>query len=51
MVAKIKRSREEIMAQGYLDSIYDAYKEARRANKWDTERHCYVDPKGNPAVV
>ncbi|KAM0013470.1 putative transcription factor interactor and regulator CCHC(Zn) family [Helianthus debilis subsp. tardiflorus] len=50
MVAKIKKSREEIEAQGYLDSMYDAYKEARWANRWDTERDCYIDPKGNLAV-
>ncbi|KAJ0797324.1 putative transcription factor interactor and regulator CCHC(Zn) family [Helianthus annuus] len=50
MVTKIKRSRGEIEAQGYLDSVYDAYKEARWANRWDTERDCYVDPKGSPVV-
>ncbi|KAJ0786276.1 putative transcription factor interactor and regulator CCHC(Zn) family [Helianthus annuus] len=50
MVAKIKRSREEIEAQGYLDSVYDAYKEARWARRWDMEKDCYVEPKGNPTV-
>ncbi|MFS7917747.1 hypothetical protein Hanom_Chr03g00192811 [Helianthus anomalus] len=30
--------------------MYDAYKEARWANRWDTERDCYIDPKGNPSV-
>ncbi|KAJ0800720.1 putative transcription factor interactor and regulator CCHC(Zn) family [Helianthus annuus] len=50
MVAKIKKSREEIKDQGYLDSMYDAHKEARWSRRWDSEYECYVDPKGNPTV-
>ncbi|MFS8033035.1 hypothetical protein Hanom_Chr17g01564721 [Helianthus anomalus] len=45
MVAKITKSREEIEAQGYMDSMYDAHKEERRARRWDSEYECYVDPK------
>ncbi|MFS8018270.1 hypothetical protein Hanom_Chr15g01390111 [Helianthus anomalus] len=50
LVAEIKRSREEEEARGYLDNVYDAYKEARSARRWDVEKECYVDPKGNPIV-
>ncbi|MFS7963423.1 hypothetical protein Hanom_Chr08g00737861 [Helianthus anomalus] len=50
MVAKIKKSREEIETQGYLDSMYDAHKEARQEKRWDSEYECYVDPKGNPTI-
>ncbi|MFS7936442.1 hypothetical protein Hanom_Chr05g00415621 [Helianthus anomalus] len=50
MVAKIKKCREEIEAQGYLDSMYDAYKELRWARRWDSDYEYYVDPKGNPTV-
>ncbi|MFS7966511.1 putative transcription factor interactor and regulator CCHC(Zn) family [Helianthus anomalus] len=25
--------------------FYDAYKEARRANRWSQEKKCFVDPK------
>ncbi|KAF5789286.1 putative transcription factor interactor and regulator CCHC(Zn) family [Helianthus annuus] len=50
LMAEIKRSREEEEARGYLDNVYDAYKEARWARRWDIEKESYVDPKGNPTV-
>ncbi|KAJ0763777.1 putative transcription factor interactor and regulator CCHC(Zn) family [Helianthus annuus] len=50
LMAEIKRSREEEEARGYLDNVYDAYKEARQARRWDVEKECYVDSKGNTTV-
>ncbi|KAJ0747021.1 putative transcription factor interactor and regulator CCHC(Zn) family [Helianthus annuus] len=50
LVVEIKRSREEEEARGYLSHVYDAYKEARWAKRWDIEKECYVDPKGNPTA-
>ncbi|MFS8027471.1 hypothetical protein Hanom_Chr16g01499091 [Helianthus anomalus] len=50
LVDEIKRSRKEEEARRYLSHVYDAYKEARRAKRWDVELECYVDPKGNPTV-
>ncbi|MFS8003058.1 hypothetical protein Hanom_Chr13g01209401 [Helianthus anomalus] len=32
------------------DKIYAAWKEAKRANKWDPDRECNLDPKGNVIV-
>ncbi|MFS7977927.1 hypothetical protein Hanom_Chr10g00909721 [Helianthus anomalus] len=49
-VAEVKQSREVEHARAYLDKVYDAHKEARRANRWSREQKCYVDPKGNPKV-
>ncbi|MFS7997081.1 hypothetical protein Hanom_Chr12g01137551 [Helianthus anomalus] len=49
-MAVIKRSRKKEEARGYLDNVDDAYKEARQARRWDVEKECYVDPKGNPTV-
>ncbi|MFS7977059.1 hypothetical protein Hanom_Chr10g00899741 [Helianthus anomalus] len=28
------------------DRNYKAWKEAKRANRWDSDRECYLDPKG-----
>ncbi|KAM0049807.1 putative transcription factor interactor and regulator CCHC(Zn) family [Helianthus debilis subsp. tardiflorus] len=47
-VAEVKRRREVEHARAYLDKVYDAHKEARRANRWSQEKECYVDPNGNP---
>ncbi|MFS7937066.1 hypothetical protein Hanom_Chr05g00423151 [Helianthus anomalus] len=47
LVVEIKRSREEEEARDYLSYVYDAYKEARWAKRWDIEKDKYVDPKGN----
>ncbi|MFS7935799.1 hypothetical protein Hanom_Chr05g00407801 [Helianthus anomalus] len=49
-VVEIKRSREEDEARGYFGHVYDAYKEARRVNRWCEEKDCFVDPKGNSTV-
>ncbi|MFS7900216.1 hypothetical protein Hanom_Chr03g00207791 [Helianthus anomalus] len=50
LVAEIKRSWEEEEAHCYLNHVYDAYKEARRANRWCEAKDCYVDQKGNPTI-
>ncbi|KAL9992131.1 putative transcription factor interactor and regulator CCHC(Zn) family [Helianthus debilis subsp. tardiflorus] len=50
LVAEIKQRREERHARMRLDEVYDAYKEATRANRWSQEKECYVDPQGNPTV-
>ncbi|MFS7913602.1 hypothetical protein Hanom_Chr02g00143651 [Helianthus anomalus] len=30
--------------------IYDAYKEAKKAKRWDPDRECHLDPKGNICI-
>ncbi|KAF5755985.1 putative transcription factor interactor and regulator CCHC(Zn) family [Helianthus annuus] len=50
LVAEIKQIREERHPRMRLDEVYDAYKEATRANKWSQEKECYVDPQGSPMV-
>ncbi|MFS7985437.1 hypothetical protein Hanom_Chr11g00998361 [Helianthus anomalus] len=50
MVVEFKQSREERHARMRLDKVYDAYKEATRANRWSQEKECYVDPQGNPTI-
>ncbi|MFS8019603.1 hypothetical protein Hanom_Chr15g01405681 [Helianthus anomalus] len=34
----------------YEGKIYAAWKEAKRANRWDPDHLCYLDPKGNIIV-
>ncbi|MFS7946218.1 hypothetical protein Hanom_Chr06g00533411 [Helianthus anomalus] len=36
--------------RAYLSIEYKKYRKARWANRWDADRECYVDPKGNPTV-
>ncbi|KAF5754545.1 putative transcription factor interactor and regulator CCHC(Zn) family [Helianthus annuus] len=50
MITEIKESREERHARLRLDVVYDAYKEATLAGKWNKEKECFVDPQGNPTV-
>ncbi|KAJ0576992.1 putative transcription factor interactor and regulator CCHC(Zn) family [Helianthus annuus] len=40
-------NRERALAQRQKKKIYDAYKEAKKAKRWDPHRECYWDPKGN----
>ncbi|XP_021995887.1 uncharacterized protein LOC110893075 [Helianthus annuus] len=37
-------------AQNRMSRIYNTYKEAKKAKRWDAVRECYLDPKGNIAV-
>ncbi|KAJ0499661.1 putative transcription factor interactor and regulator CCHC(Zn) family [Helianthus annuus] len=37
-------------AQTRMSRIYNTYKEAKRAKRWDADRECYLDPQGNIAV-
>ncbi|XP_022031908.1 golgin subfamily A member 6-like protein 22 [Helianthus annuus] len=37
-------------AQTRISRIYNTYKEAKRAKRWDADRECYLDPQGNIAV-
>ncbi|MFS7964305.1 hypothetical protein Hanom_Chr08g00748671 [Helianthus anomalus] len=30
-----------------MKKIYNAYKEAKKAKRWDPNLECYLDPKGN----
>ncbi|MFS7979102.1 hypothetical protein Hanom_Chr10g00923401 [Helianthus anomalus] len=50
LVAEVKQSREVEHARAYLSGWYKKYREARWANRWDADRECYVDPKGNPTI-
>ncbi|XP_022026823.1 myosin-2 heavy chain, non muscle-like [Helianthus annuus] len=42
-----KYTYRKMIAQTMKDSNYRAWKEAKRANRWDPDRECYLDPKGN----
>ncbi|KAM0043514.1 hypothetical protein Hdeb2414_s0010g00342191 [Helianthus debilis subsp. tardiflorus] len=37
-------------AQTRMRRVYNTYKEAKRAKRWDADRECYLDPQGNNAV-
>ncbi|MFS8007492.1 putative transcription factor interactor and regulator CCHC(Zn) family [Helianthus anomalus] len=50
LVAEIEESREENHARAYLSIECKKYKEEKWANRWDADKECYVDPKGNPTV-
>ncbi|KAJ0715074.1 putative transcription factor interactor and regulator CCHC(Zn) family [Helianthus annuus] len=43
-------NRERSLAQVKMKRIYNAYKEAKKAKRWDPDRECYLDPKGNICV-
>ncbi|MFS7945315.1 hypothetical protein Hanom_Chr06g00522851 [Helianthus anomalus] len=43
-------NREKALAQRQKKKIYDAYKEAKKAKRWDLDRECYLDPKGNICI-
>ncbi|MFS7915094.1 hypothetical protein Hanom_Chr02g00161301 [Helianthus anomalus] len=36
-----------MLAQTMKDRNYRAWKKAKKANRWDSDRECYLDPKGN----
>ncbi|XP_021991517.1 spindle pole body component 110-like [Helianthus annuus] len=39
-----------MLAQNMKDRNYRAWKEAKSENRWDADRECYLDPKGNIIV-
>ncbi|MFS8024341.1 hypothetical protein Hanom_Chr16g01462101 [Helianthus anomalus] len=43
-------NRERCLAQRQKKKIYEAYKEAKKAKRWDPDRECYLDPKGNICI-
>ncbi|MFS8019437.1 putative transcription factor interactor and regulator CCHC(Zn) family [Helianthus anomalus] len=45
-----KYNYQKLIALHMKDKIYAAWKEAKRANRWDPDRECYLDPKGNIIV-
>ncbi|XP_022020137.1 uncharacterized protein LOC110920219 [Helianthus annuus] len=45
-----KYSYRKMIAQNMKDKIYRTWKEAKSAKRWDAERECYLDPKGNIVV-
>ncbi|MFS7966061.1 hypothetical protein Hanom_Chr09g00769471 [Helianthus anomalus] len=42
--------RQKLIAQTIKQKIYEAWKEAKGAKRWDPDRECYLDPKGNICV-
>ncbi|MFS7964080.1 hypothetical protein Hanom_Chr08g00746001 [Helianthus anomalus] len=40
-------NRERNLASIKKKRIYNAYKEAKKTTRWDPDRECYLDPKGN----
>ncbi|MFS7905025.1 hypothetical protein Hanom_Chr01g00042891 [Helianthus anomalus] len=40
-----KYTYRKLIAQTMKDRNYQAWKEAKRANRWDGDRECYFDPK------
>ncbi|MFS7954123.1 hypothetical protein Hanom_Chr07g00626611 [Helianthus anomalus] len=42
-----KYTYRKLLAQTMKDINYQALKEAKKANRWDPDRECYLDPKGN----
>ncbi|MFS7900349.1 hypothetical protein Hanom_Chr00s108192g01806551 [Helianthus anomalus] len=50
LVAELKRNREDNIARKKLDKIYNIWKEAKDAGRWDDERKCYLDPEENIAT-
>ncbi|KAJ0614595.1 hypothetical protein HanIR_Chr02g0064191 [Helianthus annuus] len=47
---EVKYINRKVSAQFMENRIYQTWKEAKRANRWDADRECYLDPKGNIAV-
>ncbi|KAJ0734988.1 putative transcription factor interactor and regulator CCHC(Zn) family [Helianthus annuus] len=43
-------NRERSLASIKKKRIYNSYKEAKKAKRWDPDRECYLDPKGNICV-
>ncbi|MFS7994269.1 hypothetical protein Hanom_Chr12g01103871 [Helianthus anomalus] len=44
---KQKYTYRKLIAQTMKDRHYRAWKEAKKANRWDPVSECYLDPKGN----
>ncbi|MFS7912644.1 hypothetical protein Hanom_Chr02g00132331 [Helianthus anomalus] len=56
-MAQIEQTQEErtyirrkMLALHMKDKIYASWKESKRARRWDPDRECYLDPKGNVIV-
>ncbi|KAM0049485.1 putative transcription factor interactor and regulator CCHC(Zn) family [Helianthus debilis subsp. tardiflorus] len=47
---EVKYTNRKVTVQFMKTRIYQTWKEAKRANRWDPDRECYLDPKGNIAV-
>ncbi|XP_035830141.1 FK506-binding protein 5-like [Helianthus annuus] len=47
---EVKYINRKVSAQFMKNRIYQTWKEAKRANRWDAIRECYLDPKGNIAI-
>ncbi|MFS8034350.1 hypothetical protein Hanom_Chr17g01580141 [Helianthus anomalus] len=50
VVTESTYNRERCLAQRQKKKIYEAYKEAKKAKRWDPDRECYLDPKGNICI-
>ncbi|KAF5818555.1 putative transcription factor interactor and regulator CCHC(Zn) family [Helianthus annuus] len=40
----------KLLAQTMKSKIYNTWKEAKKAKRWDLDRECYLDPKGNIVI-
>ncbi|MFS7912868.1 hypothetical protein Hanom_Chr02g00134931 [Helianthus anomalus] len=40
-------TEKEVWHRENIKKIHDAYKEAKKAKRWDLDRECYLDSKGN----
>ncbi|KAM0035747.1 putative transcription factor interactor and regulator CCHC(Zn) family [Helianthus debilis subsp. tardiflorus] len=47
---EVKYVNKKMLAQCMKDKIYRTWKEAKSAKRWDADRECYLDPKGNIVV-
>ncbi|MFS7996713.1 hypothetical protein Hanom_Chr12g01133051 [Helianthus anomalus] len=50
LVAETRPSRDERHARMWLSDVFEIFIESKRANRWDGERECIIDPQGNLAV-
>ncbi|XP_035834106.1 uncharacterized protein LOC110882178 [Helianthus annuus] len=47
---EVKHVNRKMLAQTMKDRHFRAWKEAKSAKRWDADRECYLDPKGNILV-
>ncbi|XP_035830839.1 uncharacterized protein LOC118480217 [Helianthus annuus] len=47
---EVKYLNRKMLAQCMKDKIYRTWKEEKSAKRWDADRECYLDPKGNIVV-
>ncbi|XP_022024576.1 paramyosin-like [Helianthus annuus] len=47
---EVKYVNGKMLAQCMKDKIYRTWKEAKSTKRWDADRECYLDPKGNIVV-